>query len=102
MWQNEKREILSPGNDVWGWTGTFAKRKEKEWKTVSPWMAVVTTMLQQKHLLKLESEVTKWSQSVSVRFGGGVYMFLLDSTVTCFGGHWKFDVSNYDNEKPYL
>lgn len=52
--QNEEREILSPGNDVWGWTGAFAERKEKEWETVSPWMALVTTMLQQKYSLEIE------------------------------------------------
>lgn len=66
-------------------------------------MALVITKLQQKHCLKLESEFTKWSQSgISVRFGRGVYMFLLGSTVAYFGGHREIDVSSDVNEKPYL
>lgn len=52
--QNEEREVLSPGNDVWGWTRAFAERKKKEWETVSPWMALVNIMLQRKCCLETE------------------------------------------------
>lgn len=66
-------------------------------------MALVTILLQQNHYLKLESEVTKLSVRHQCEIGGGdVYMFLLGSTVAYFGWYWEIDVSDDDNEKPYL
>lgn len=66
-------------------------------------MALVTTMLQQKHWLEIEGAVTKWSQCLaSVCEIRSVCMFLLGSAVAGFGGNWKTDASDEESEKPYL
>lgn len=83
VWQNEEREVLSPGNDVRGWTRAFAERKKEEWETVSPWMALVNTMLQQKRCLETEEcdFETKSVLHQCVRFK--VYIYVLTGLCSC-------------------
>lgn len=67
-------------------------------------MALVTTVLQQKHCLEIEerSYKMKSESGISAWDSWRVFMFLLGRTVAGFGGNWKIDASNEENEEPYL
>lgn len=67
-------------------------------------MALVTTMLQQKYCLEIEecSYKMKSESGVIVWDSRCIYVLAGQYSFAGFGGKWKIDASDRENEKPYL
>lgn len=62
IWPNTTGEVLSPRNDVWGWTRAFATTAEKKWSSCSPWMALVGTCCPVRAMLLVGTTATSKSR----------------------------------------
>lgn len=94
-WAHTAREILGPGNDVWGWTGTFTTTEKKKWSAYSPWMALGSACYS-----KGEVPLVCRNETLGRQMGSKRKAYLVNYIVKCYLGihHsslWELECSDF-------